>query len=78
MTSLPVHNYNTNKRLKSTENYKHAICAAWEIIEEKHLQLNWKNEPESGYYTFPISAPPCHSLTGSCNMISHTHGIVVR
>jgi hypothetical protein len=39
MTSLPVHNYNTNKRLKPTEDYKHAICAAWEVTEEKHLRL---------------------------------------
>jgi hypothetical protein len=37
MTSLAVHNYNTNKRLKPTEDYTHAICAAWEVIEEKQF-----------------------------------------
>jgi hypothetical protein len=51
MTSPPLHNYNANKRLKPTEDYKHAICEACEVTEEKHLQLDFESGPICGYYT---------------------------
>jgi hypothetical protein len=40
MTSVSVHNYNTNKRLKPTEDYKYAICADWKVISLKKSTSN--------------------------------------